>query len=68
METDLLREHIYLIARIALSDALALVQLMSATAAKSQIPETDLWNDLLNQWWRLVSVVSQHYAQVVRMI
>ena len=41
-------------ARISLVDANAFLQLMQATATDKGVPETSLWEGLLNQWWRRV--------------
>lgn len=42
-------------ARIALVDAGAFLQLMQATANDKGVSERVLWEGLLNQWWRRVS-------------
>ena len=57
--TSLLTEEVCFVARIALNDAPVLYQLISATAAKMNKPEKELWEALLDQWWRRVrSLVS----------
>lgn len=50
----LLTEHVCLFARMALSDATVLSQLIAATAVDLNTSESELWNGLLDQWWRRV--------------
>lgn len=51
----LMTELICLFARMALNDAQILSHLIQASASRMNKPEKDLWNDLLDQWWRRVS-------------
>jgi hypothetical protein len=41
-------------ARIALMDKRMFLQLMSATAGALNKPETELWEGVLDEWWRRV--------------
>lgn len=53
--TTLLTEYICLLARMAISDSLILSQLIAATAAATSRPESEVWNGVMDQWWRRVS-------------
>lgn len=53
--TLLLTEDVCLFARMAISDSAMLSQLIAATAASTNRPESELWNGVLDQWWRRVS-------------
>ncbi|EJD01395.1 ARM repeat-containing protein [Fomitiporia mediterranea MF3/22] len=57
--TMLLTEQVCLFARIALNDPRVLSQLMSATAVKLNKPEKELWDGLLDQWWRRFDNMSE---------
>ncbi|THH11497.1 hypothetical protein EW145_g638 [Phellinidium pouzarii] len=57
--TILLTEHVCLFARIALNDSTILSQLISASAAALKKPESELWNELLDQWWRRFDNMSE---------
>ncbi|KAF7355443.1 Importin N-terminal domain-containing protein [Mycena sanguinolenta] len=46
----LLTEHIYLMSRIVMADRRMLLQLMAATATQD-VPESKLYDGLLDQWW-----------------
>lgn len=57
MSALILTEHIYVMARIALSNGPLLVELISVTAMAQKKAETELWDGLLDQWWRRVSQI-----------
>ncbi|KAH8118388.1 ARM repeat-containing protein [Phellopilus nigrolimitatus] len=57
--TTLLTEHVCLFARMALNDAVVLSQLVSAAAPTVNKLESELWNELLNQWWRRFDNMSE---------
>ncbi|KAI5123421.1 hypothetical protein M0805_006126 [Coniferiporia weirii] len=57
--TLLLTEHICLFARMALNDSIILSQLISASAAALNKPESEMWNGLLDQWWRRFDNMSE---------
>ncbi|KAL5527437.1 hypothetical protein ACEPAG_6228 [Sanghuangporus baumii] len=57
--TTLLTEEICLFSRIALNDTHVLYQLISATAVKMNKPEKELWEALLDQWWRRFDNMSE---------
>jgi len=59
----ILTKVICLVARVALSNINIFMQLMQATAAARGIPETQLWEGLLDQWWRTVSVWNRWPAE-----
>ncbi|KII94850.1 hypothetical protein PLICRDRAFT_47858 [Plicaturopsis crispa FD-325 SS-3] len=59
MATTLIVEHIQLLARIAMSDGRMFLQLMSATATAQNTSETNLWEGLLDQWWRRFDNISE---------
>ncbi|KAJ7929923.1 armadillo-type protein [Mycena leptocephala] len=46
----LLTEHIYLMSRIVMADRQMFLQLMAATATPA-VPESKLYDGLLDQWW-----------------
>lgn len=52
--TTILTEHVHFFARMAVCDAAALVQLITAGANELRKPEADMWKDLLDQWWQRV--------------
>ncbi|KAA1466319.1 ARM repeat-containing protein [Dentipellis sp. KUC8613] len=51
-DTTILTHHIYIMARMAVADKTIFLQLMSATSNSQGVPETQLWEGLLDQWWR----------------
>jgi hypothetical protein len=53
--TQLLTALIYVLARIAIADAQAFIQLMSLSAQTLKQPETYFWEVLLDQWWNRVA-------------
>lgn len=55
-DTLLLTEHIYLFSRMAMSDKTMFLRLMSASASLLGQQETKLYDLLLDQWWRKVSL------------
>ncbi|TDL29402.1 ARM repeat-containing protein [Rickenella mellea] len=55
----LLTEYVILAARMALSDAAIFLQLMSAASGALNVPETELWEGLLNQWWNRFDNMSE---------
>lgn len=50
MTTLVLLEHIHVLARIAVVDQQAFLNLMAATAADTNQPESVLWADVLEHW------------------
>lgn len=50
-----LTHSIYVMARIAVPEPRIFLQLIAATSTKLNIQEKQLWEDLLDQWWRRVS-------------
>ncbi|KDQ20506.1 hypothetical protein BOTBODRAFT_309717 [Botryobasidium botryosum FD-172 SS1] len=57
--SNILTEHIYIFARMVLQDPLVFCQLISATASAQGIPETELYDKLLDQWWRKFDVMAE---------
>ncbi|THH15375.1 hypothetical protein EW146_g5093 [Bondarzewia mesenterica] len=51
-DTILLTHYITIMARMTLADVQTFCQLMTATATALNTPETELWEGLLDQWWR----------------
>lgn len=49
-----LTEYVYFLARIAIADRQLFLQLVSATAAALNLPEAQIWEPILNQWWTRV--------------
>lgn len=60
----ILTHYITLMARIAIADQQMFLTLMAATATLRNTEETVLWEGLLDQWWRRVSV--QNWLQCSR--
>lgn len=54
----ILTEYIYVLSRIALTDRNAFLNLMSATASTQNIPEKEIWEGVLDQWWTRVGAHS----------
>lgn len=50
-----LTEHIYVFARIALSDPLVFNQLVAGVAPALKMPETQVFEGILDQWWSKVA-------------
>lgn len=51
----LLTDYILLFARMALNDPFVLTQLITASAPILRKTEKEIWEALLDQWWRRVS-------------
>ena len=51
---ELLTEYVYVMARIALMDKQMFHQLVSAAAGPLGLTETQVWDHILDQWWRRV--------------
>ena len=51
---ELLTEYTYVMARIALMDKQMFAQLMSATVGMLKLNETEIWDAVLDEWWRRV--------------
>ncbi|OCH87913.1 ARM repeat-containing protein [Obba rivulosa] len=49
--TMLLTEGVYVLARVAVADNGVFLNLMSATAVLQNIPESQIWEGILDQWW-----------------
>ncbi|EIM88549.1 ARM repeat-containing protein [Stereum hirsutum FP-91666 SS1] len=58
-DTTILTHDIYVMSRIAVPEPQTFLQLMAATSAKMNVPETQLWEDLLDQWWRRFDNMSE---------
>ncbi|OAX44518.1 ARM repeat-containing protein [Rhizopogon vinicolor AM-OR11-026] len=55
----LLTECIYLLARIALADRQMFLQLVSATSQTTAVPETKVWETVMDHWWRQFDHMSE---------
>ncbi|KAH8106154.1 ARM repeat-containing protein [Cristinia sonorae] len=51
MMATLLSGYVLVLARIAIADNRLFVQLMSLTGPVLNMPESQVWEDTLNQWW-----------------
>jgi hypothetical protein len=51
--------------RIALADQQIFLQLMSATAASKSVPESQLWESLLDQWWTRVRMSKVYTSPII---
>ncbi|TFY83956.1 hypothetical protein EWM64_g62 [Hericium alpestre] len=58
-DTIHLTHHIFILARIALADRNIFLQLMTVTATVHATPESQLWEGLLDQWWRRFDNMSE---------
>ena len=54
LQALMLTEYVYFLARIAIADRQLFLQLVSATAAALNLPEAQVWEPILNQWWTRV--------------
>ena len=54
LQTSILTEYVYVLARIAVADRQLFLNLVSATAAALNQPEPQIWEPILNQWWTRV--------------
>jgi hypothetical protein len=57
----ILMEHVLLLSRIALMDVQVFVTLVAETAKSRGVPEAEIWEVILSQWWNRVSF---HYHDV----
>ena len=56
LQTSILTEYVYVLARIAVADRQLFLQLVSATAQAQNVNESVVWEPILNQWWQRVRV------------
>ena len=54
LETPILTEYVYVLARIALADKQLFLMLVNATAAARNVKESQVWEPILDQWWTRV--------------
>ncbi|KAH9846976.1 ARM repeat-containing protein [Lenzites betulinus] len=59
LETTVLAEYVYVIARIAVADRQLFLQLVSAMAAAQNVKEELIWEPILNQWWNRFDNMSE---------
>jgi hypothetical protein len=57
MPATVLTEYIYVFARIAMADTQLFAHLIAVSAPVIRKSETDLWDALMDQWWRKVGTV-----------
>ncbi|TFY59275.1 hypothetical protein EVJ58_g5888 [Rhodofomes roseus] len=50
-KTSILTEEIYVLARVAVANKQLFLQLMQATAQANNVPENQIWEGVLDQWW-----------------
>lgn len=48
-------EYVLLFARIALVDVQVFVTLVAETAKSKGVPEAEIWEAIMSQWWNRVS-------------
>lgn len=48
-------EYVLLLARIALMDVQVFVTLVAETAKSKGMPEAEIWEVIMSQWWNRVS-------------
>jgi hypothetical protein len=51
----ILVDYILLFSRIAMADAQVFVTLVAETAKSKGVPEADIWEVIMSQWWNRVS-------------
>ena len=57
-------EYILLFSRIAVVDVQVFVTLVAETAKLKGVPEAEVWEVVMSQWWNRVSlVIVGHYIQ-----
>ncbi|EPT02714.1 hypothetical protein FOMPIDRAFT_1159700 [Fomitopsis schrenkii] len=49
--TSVLTEDVYVLARVAVANKQLFLTLMQATAQAHNVPETQIWEGVLDQWW-----------------
>ena len=59
IQTSVLTEYVLVIARLAAADNRMFLQLMAAAPQIAQMPETQLWEGVLTQWWNRVSTTDR---------
>jgi len=52
----ILVEYILLFSRIAVVDVQVFVTLVAETAKSKGVPETEIWDAVMSQWWNKVRV------------
>ena len=52
--TSILTEDIYVLARVAVANKQLFLTLMQATSQAHGVPETQIWEGVLDQWWTRV--------------
>jgi len=52
----ILLEHILLFSRIAIVDVQVFVTLVAETAKSKGVPEAEIWEVVMTQWWNRVSL------------
>ena len=51
----ILTEHVLLMSRIALADVQVFLTLVAETAKSKGVPEAEIWEVIMSQWWNRVS-------------
>ncbi|KAF7790859.1 hypothetical protein EIP86_001817 [Pleurotus ostreatoroseus] len=59
IQTSVLTEYVLVIARLAAADNRMFLQLMAAAPQIAQMPETQLWEGVLTQWWNRFDNMSE---------
>ncbi|KAH9943383.1 ARM repeat-containing protein [Epithele typhae] len=59
LETTILTEYVFILARIAVADRQLFLQLVSAMAASESVTESVVWEPILNQWWQRFDNMSE---------
>ncbi|KZT71615.1 ARM repeat-containing protein [Daedalea quercina L-15889] len=49
--TSILTEEVYVLARVAIANKQLFLQLMQATSQANNVPEPQIWEGVLDQWW-----------------
>ena len=56
LSAPILVDYILLLSRIAVVDIQVFVTLVAETAKSKGVPEADIWEVIMNQWWNRVSL------------
>lgn len=63
---ELLTEFVLAVARVALMDKHMFAQLVSASVPVLKLSETELWDAVLDEWWRRVRPLSPLFPRFAR--
>ena len=64
ISVELLTEYVLIMSRIALMDKHMFAQLITASVPVLKMNETEIWDAILDEWWRRVCLLSYTVLQI----